>query len=166
MCRLILAPVVAWCIYKELHVATLAIVVFAILTDFGDGFVARRFDAATAAGGLLDHTADCTFVTCAALGYSLLGVLPPFLVPLIVLSFAQYLLDSGVMQKKKLIPSRLGRYNGIAYFVVITTPAIQNGLDFVWIQPLTLMVVGWILCITTIVSMGERFLLYLRRDAK
>ena len=97
--------------------AALAIVL-AIATDLLDGPVARRRGTASAAGRAFDHTADFLFVTAGLLGGALRGVFPLLLPILVVIAFAQYVVDSYWLHRtRELRMSPLGRWNGILYFV-------------------------------------------------
>ena len=76
---------------------------------------------------------------------------------LITAAFAQYVIDSyWVHRRAKLRGSKLGRYNGILYFVPsIIDIFIRMGLGF--LQPL-LSILVWLLVLTTLVSMGQRLM--------
>jgi phosphatidylglycerophosphate synthase len=106
-----------------------ALVVVAIATDILDGKVARRTGPASARGMLFDHTTDFLFVTGGLTGASVAGLLPAMLPVLIVVAFAQYVLDSYFLHRQRqLRMSFLGRWNGILYFVplvMITIAALR-----------------------------------------
>lgn len=68
--RIMLLPC-AWYLYTQFDLlAALGVLAVAMLTDFLDGWVARRFGQATAHGALMDPVADKALLICA---YSLLG---------------------------------------------------------------------------------------------
>jgi cardiolipin synthase (CMP-forming) len=67
----------------QLGWALLLIAVSAI-TDFVDGYVARRFDQVSRLGQLLDPAADRLFILSTLLGLAWVGVLPWWLVAVII----------------------------------------------------------------------------------
>ena len=141
------------------HSAIFALVVWvvALLTDFLDGPIARRRGTVTAFSGTFDHTSDFLFVASGLYAGSSRGVFPWILPLLITAAFAQYVIDSYLVHRHaKLRGSRLGRYNGILYFVPsLLDILIRMGLGF--LQPLLRILVS-LLVLTTLVSMGERLM--------
>ena len=133
-----------------------AVFLFAVVTDFIDGPLARRRGEASRIGGLIDHSADALFCV-AVLGALAAAGLYPLLLPVIIaVAFAQYVADSRVLAGRKLRASRLGRYNGIAYFVLAGTPIVRNLLGWSWPSDGVLQGLGWIFVATTAVSMIDR----------
>ena len=130
--------------------------VFAIVTDMIDGPLARRRGEASRIGGLIDHSADALFCIAALGALASTGIYPAFLPIIIAAAFAQYVADSHVLAGQKLRPSRIGRYNGIAYFVLAGTPVVRNLLGWSWPSDTLLQGVGWIFVATTAVSMIDR----------
>ena len=142
----------------------LAAVIFAVAvaSDFLDGFLARRFAAASALGGVLDHTADAVFVavTLWAIAYAeaqtgtdlVPGILPLF----IALAFAQYLLDSKALAGKPLRASWLGRANGIAYFVIAGVIIGRHALEAAWLPAEAIYWAGLAVLVSTLASMVDR----------
>ena len=135
----------------------LAMWVVALVTDFLDGPIARRRGTVTAFSGTFDHTSDFLFVTCGLFGGAVRGAFPWLLPSLITAAFAQYVIDSyWVHRHAKLRGSKLGRYNGILYFVPsIMDVLIRMGLRL--LQPL-LSILVWLLIASTLVSMAQRLL--------
>lgn len=131
----------------------------ALLTDFLDGPIARRRGTVTALSGTFDHTTDFLFVTCGLFAGALRGAFPWILPALITAAFTQYFIDSyWIHRQVKLRGSKLGRYNGILYFVpTIADVVIRLSLSF--LRPL-LTIFVWLLVLSTIVSMGQRLLKY------
>lgn len=84
MVRLLLIPVFLVLLgIGELGWALVLIAVSAI-TDFVDGYVARRFDQVSRLGQLLDPAADRLFILSTLLGLGWVGVLPWWLVAVII----------------------------------------------------------------------------------
>ncbi len=129
--------------------------VVALITDFLDGPLARRRGTVTAFSGTFDHTSDFLFVTSGLYAGALRGAFPWVLPVLITAAFAQYMIDSyWIHRHAKLRGSKLGRYNGILYFVPsLLDILIRLGLHL--LQPL-LTILVWLLVLTTLLSMAER----------
>lgn len=161
--RLAVAPIIAWAIVDEHWWISLGLYAFAVGTDFFDGYLARKSNQVTRLGSYIDHFSDCCFVVCALLALSIQEVVPVVLPILIIGAFTQYILDSGVIQHQQLRPSQLGRWNGISYFVLVGVILVNQLANTTILSPLTVQIVGWILCVTTVVSMGERLRVFLRQ---
>jgi phosphatidylglycerophosphate synthase len=144
----------------DVRFAVFALVVWvvALLTDFLDGSIARRRGTATAWSGTFDHTTDFLFVTSGLLAGAFRGVFPWILPILIVAAFSQYVIDSyWIHRQTRLRGSKLGRYNGMLYFVPTCLEIIIR-LGAHWLQPL-LTIFVWMLVLSTLVSMGQRLML-------
>jgi len=132
--------------------------VVALITDFLDGPIARGRGTVTAASGAFDHTSDFLFVTSGLFAGALRGAFPWILPALITAAFAQYVIDSyWVHRRTKLRGSKLGRYNGILYFVPTLMDTLIR-LGFLFLQPVLIILV-WLLVASTLVSMGQRLML-------
>jgi CDP-diacylglycerol--glycerol-3-phosphate 3-phosphatidyltransferase len=144
----------------DVRSAVLALIAWAValLTDFLDGPIARRRGTVTAWSGTFDHTTDFLFVTSGLFAGAYRGVFPWILPILIVAAFSQYVIDSyWIHRHSKLRGSKLGRYNGMLYFVP-TCMEIVIRLGLHWLQPLLTLLV-WMLVLSTLVSMGQRLML-------
>lgn len=141
----------------DVRSAVFALIVWAValLTDFLDGPIARKRGTVTPLSGTFDHTTDFLFVTSGLFAGATRGVFPWFLPVLIVAAFSQYVIDSyWIHRHAKLRGSKLGRYNGMLYFVP-TCMEIVIRLGARFLEPL-LTILLWALVVSTIVSMGLR----------
>ncbi len=164
--RLLVSPANVWCILERKFLLSGALFVFAVVTDVFDGIIARRQANPSRIGGILDHSADCLFVSSALFALAVHGSIPILLPILVLLAFLQYVLDSGVFQRENLIPSKLGRWNGISYFVLVGIVVGENAFNFDWISNLWIrQTFSWVLITSSIFSMGERLWLLRRRRA-
>jgi cardiolipin synthase len=154
--RLLAAPLLARAILKGSASAGGVLFLVAVATDLVDGRVARRYGEDSRLGALADHVVDAAFVTfgCAALAQR--GVLPAALAPLIALAFAQYALDSRALGAQGLRGSRLGRWNGIAYYAAVGVPVLRDALGVAWPPAPLVRALGWALLVSTLVSMADR----------
>jgi hypothetical protein len=91
-----------------------------------------------------------------------MGVLPVLLPWLIAAAFIQYSLDSRMLSASGLVASRLGRWNGIAYYVIAAIPIVRDALGLRWPAPGLVTALGWALVGSTLVSMLDRFRTWLR----
>jgi cardiolipin synthase len=161
--RFLLAPALAWAMQADAAGAALAAFALAVATDFADGRVARRFGEASALGGFLDHATDATFVAAGLASLAFAVRIPAPLPPLVLAAFAQYALDSRrAGAPLALRASALGRWNGVAYFVLLGIPVVRDGLALGWPSDGLVRALGWVLVATTVASMLDRGLAWLR----
>lgn len=154
--RVLLAPAIALAILKGSAVVATAIFWAAVVTDMTDGRVARRRGEASENGRLLDHSADAFFVSSGIAALAFVGSMPALLAPLIVLAFVQYAVDARCSGAREPRASRLGHWNGIAYYVAVATPIIRDSLDFSWPGATFVAALGWLLVASTLLSMANR----------
>ena len=154
--RLACAPVIAAAIWSGADGLALAAFLLAITSDWFDGPVARRYGEASPVGGFFDHATDAIFVTSGLTAVALNGEGTLWLPPLIVAAFFQYTLDSGTPRGRPLRASALGRWNGIAYFVLLGIPVVRDGLSLGWPPPAWTTVGAWLLVAATIASAADR----------
>ena len=133
-----------------------ALFVLAVVTDIADGPLARRMGHASALGGLMDHTSDALYVAITLGALSLLDTVPTVLPFLVCAAFVQYVLDSKSIVGEPLRASVIGRYNGIAYFVLLGTPVVRDALGLGFPGAGLLLLLGWALVASTLLSMADR----------
>lgn len=167
--RLCLAPALGWSIARVEWWLAACIIIAAIITDVFDGKLARRQNTVAPLGALFDHGTDAILVSVGAWALAEAGVINPWLWPLITLAFLQYALDSRVLTGHVLRTSKLGKYNGIGYYILICA-AIGSEISrsFAADQSLSWLQVGvslaaWLLLISTLASMTDRLIHVLRR---
>lgn len=156
--RFPLAPLCAWAILNRATALASLCFALAVVSDLLDGRVARKRGEVSSLGGLLDHTSDALFVAAGLAALAISGVVPWILAPLVVLAFVQYALDSKALAGRKLRTSRLGRLNGIAYFVMLGTPLVRDLLGWEWPGAGLVWFLGGLLVASTLISMGDRAL--------
>ena len=119
--RLLLIAPVCWGILQPQLMPAwglLLLLLLAVTSDFLDGMAARRYGTASPRGRLFDHATDCCFVTAGLACGAVTGLVPWPLPLLVAAAFAQYVLDSRLLHRRKTLRmSFLGRWNGILYFV-------------------------------------------------
>jgi len=154
--RLLAAPVLYVAVLEGRAGLAAAVFWLAVASDFADGWVARRLGQASPLGGLMDHGVDALFVVLGTTALACTGVLPPLLPPLIALAFIQYTLDSRLLGGGALAPSALGRWNGIAYYVIVAVPVVRDAHGLGWPPAGLVSGLGWALVASTLLSMGDR----------
>ncbi len=154
--RLASIPPLLWCMNEGAWLWASLLFVGAALSDYFDGRLARRYNQASSIGGVIDHATDAIFVSLACFVAASLGFVPLVLSIVIIAAFVQYLLDSKALAGQQLKASQLGRYNGIAYFVIVGIITIGHGIGWwPWLAQLTYWL-GWLLVATTAMSMASR----------
>jgi CDP-diacylglycerol--glycerol-3-phosphate 3-phosphatidyltransferase len=137
-------------------VFALIVWVVALATDFADGPIARRHGTVTPLGGAFDHTSDFLFVVSGIFAGASRDAFPWILPVCITAAFLQYAIDSYWLHRQiKFRGSKLGRYNGMLYFVpALVDILIRLGARL--LRPL-LTILVWALVVSTLVSMVQRF---------
>ena len=151
-----MALIAAVCISRELWLPAGFTFVAAILSDLIDGPLARYLGEASILGGKLDHSADAFFVVVILAALAAQGIVTPLLPFLITIAFLQYVFDSGVRTQQPLKASRLGRFNGIAYFIAAGIPITQNAIERSWVSEESIRFGAWVLIVSTLISMITR----------
>jgi len=134
----------------------------AVASDFLDGIIARWRNTVSNLGGVLDHTADAVFVAVTLWGIAYLevgtgtDVVPGILPWFIALAFLQYVFDSKALSGAPLRTSRLGRINGIAYYVVAGTVIGRNALGLDWLPDEAIYWAALAVLVSTLISMFDR----------
>ena len=160
--RLVVAPLLAAAIFAGRAEVATAIFALAVATDFADGAVARRYGESSSLGGLLDHGIDATLCVLGLAAHAAAGVVPWALPVLVATAFAQYVLDSKSLAGRPLRASRLGRWNGIAYFVAVAVPIVRDTLGWPWPGATLVWWLAAALAVSTVLSMADRALALLR----
>jgi len=162
--RVGLAGVMFWSIVESRWYVAVAVLWLAILTDVADGYLARKMRLSSPVGGLLDHGSDAIFVTACLAAHVFHGWVPLMLVILVPTAFTQYVLDSKALSGKSLRSSMLGRYNGIAYYVLAGFPIMQITLNLTVIPFEFFIWISWGLVLTTAISITDRMVTLLGRS--
>ena len=154
--RLVMAPLLVIAIAAEEWGIATTIFALAVMSDLADGYLARRYAESSTLGGAIDHAVDAVFVIAGTAALGVGGVLPVLLSPLIAVAFLQYALDSRVGPARPLRPSSIGRWNGIAYYVVLAVPIVRDAFDLAWPGSELVMLAGWALVLSTGISILDR----------
>jgi phosphatidylglycerophosphate synthase len=162
-CRFCLAAPSAVAIVHAAWPLAALLFALAVATDLADGALARRLGQASPLGGLLDHATDACFVAITLAALAAAGLVPWPLPVLVPLAFLQYALDSRALAGRPLRASRLGRWNGIAYFVIAGGVLLDRLTGVDWAGADLWRALGWVLVASTLLSMLDRTLAWRRR---
>ncbi|MFT4583567.1 MAG: cardiolipin synthase [Gammaproteobacteria bacterium] len=164
--RIACVPVLITALAHRAELFAVSIFCFVVISDFLDGFIARRSNQMSSRGALIDHGSDAIFVSAMTAYFAYLGALPSILPALIVVAFIQYSIDSGKRSNTGLRASRIGRWNGIAYFA-ITGLAVAVYLFVVdAVVRDVLYSFAYLLCASTVVSIISRASHFFSRQHK
>jgi cardiolipin synthase len=83
--RIALVPVFLWLLLNEMFLLAIAVLALAGLTDFLDGFLARKLNQTTKLGKMLDPVADRLYIFATLLALSATGYVPWWLAGLVIL---------------------------------------------------------------------------------
>ncbi len=151
--RLLVAPVLFYTILMNQYLGAILILVFAGITDFLDGYLARRLDASSDSGAYLDVISDFILIVLGFAAFVLKGWYDPFILLIIIAMFALFLATSSL---KKLVYDPVGKYLGAFLMVMLF-------ITLLFPEPLIrtiLLVLLVIICLTSIIS---RFSIFLMR---
>ena len=83
--RIALVPVFLWFLLEEMFVSAITVLAVAGLTDFLDGYLARKLNQTTRLGKMLDPVADRLYIFATLLALSATGYVPWWLAGLVIL---------------------------------------------------------------------------------
>lgn len=84
MLRLALVPVFLYLLLSERYLAAIVILALASLTDYLDGYFARKYNQVTRLGQLLDPAADRLYIFSTLVGLSVTEIIPAWLAIVII----------------------------------------------------------------------------------
>jgi cardiolipin synthase len=84
MLRLTLVPVFLYLLLNEKYLSAIIVLALSSLTDYLDGYFARKFNQVTRLGQLLDPAADRLYIFSTLVGLSITGIIPVWLALVII----------------------------------------------------------------------------------
>ncbi|BDZ53339.1 CDP-alcohol phosphatidyltransferase family protein [Agromyces marinus] len=143
MLRLLLVPVFLVLVVAGEYVPALVVLVVASLTDLLDGYLARRLGQITRLGQLLDPAADRLYIFAALLGLAANGLVPWWIVVVIVARDVFLLVLGIVLANHGYGPLPVHQLGKAATFALFSgVPIIMLGLAFPQVQPVS-EPIGW-----------------------
>ena len=164
LARLLSVPLTIWLILSEDYAVAFWVFVCAGASDALDGYIAKRFDCRTRLGALLDPIADKALLASVYVGLGLAGLLPNWLVILVV--FRDVLIVGGYV----LIQTTTTLRNFDPLYISKLNTAAQISLVAFVLARLTFNVadgeITWLLVAVTAVTTVLSGLSYLVRCAR
>lgn len=143
MLRLALVPVFLVLVVVGEYVAALVVLVVASLSDLLDGYLARRLRQVTRLGQLLDPAADRLYIFAALVGLAANGLVPWWIVVVIVARDVFLLVLGVVLANHGYGPLPVHQLGKVATFALFFgVPVIMLGLAFPEAQPVS-EPIGW-----------------------
>lgn len=151
--RVVALPFLIYSFSQQIRVATYALFLFAICTDFLDGYVAKKLEATSRLGSYFDVIADFLFVSGMFITFVLEEFYPPWILLLIVAVFVQFMLTS--LYSKRAVYDPVGKYYGSLMYGGI-------GLTLLFPDQLVYIIVTIGIVVSTIASLFSRLAYFLR----
>ena len=139
--RLLASPWLAWLLLHSRFRTALLVVLFAGLTDWFDGFAARRLGVSGKFGVILDPIADKTLLLTLFLILGVINLLPLWLVVLVIARDLTILTGALLLRRfrhiRQFLPSTLGKvstfFQIVLVFLVLVYAAFPNQFYF-WLR--------------------------------
>ena len=145
--RLVLIPVFLWLLGTSQYGWALLVIVVSSLTDYVDGWIARRFNQISRIGQLLDPAVDRLFIFTSLIGLAWFGFLPWWLVAVIVARDVALLVLAVVLANIGYGPLPVHHLGKVATFALLfALPTLVLGAAFPVLEPFS-DPVGWALAL-------------------
>lgn len=129
--RLALVPVFLVLLIGGADIAALIVLAVASATDFLDGYLARRWNQVTRLGQLLDPLADRLYLFAALLGLAARGLVPWWLVAVIIARDVLLIILGVVLASHRFGPLPVHQVGKVATFALfVGLPCIMLGTAF------------------------------------
>jgi phosphatidylglycerophosphate synthase len=145
--RVVALPFLVYSFSFELQAATYALFLFAVCTDFLDGYLAKRLGVSSRLGSYFDVTADFILVSGMFLVFVLEGFYSSCIFLLIVFVFAQFMITSFYSNRTVYDP--VGKYYGSLMYGGV-------GLTLLFQEPLMFSIVTVGVVVSTITALSSR----------
>jgi CDP-diacylglycerol--glycerol-3-phosphate 3-phosphatidyltransferase/cardiolipin synthase len=128
---------------NDLFLISLLIIVLAGITDFLDGYIARKIGSTSNKGAYLDVTSDFVFIITCFLAFVIKGWYNPLILILIIIMFFLFIGTSGL---RKPVYDPVGKYLG-AYLMVMIFISILFQEQLIREFLLVLLILIWIVSV-------------------
>ena len=141
--RLSMVPVFLILVLGGEDIAALIVLAISSVTDFLDGAIARRFDQSSRIGQLLDPAADRLFILATIIGLAVRGVVPWWLLAVVVLRDVLLIVLALVLAGHGFGPLPVHHLGKVATFCLfVALPLVVVGQAFPGVSRVT-DPVGW-----------------------
>lgn len=145
--RIVLAVILFYSFLSGMRIISITIFIFALFTDYLDGYIARKLKVTSNYGAFLDIIADFTLTITIFTAFTIKGSYPYWILILITFMFLQFILTSGI---KKPIYDPIGKYYGAFLF---TSAAINLIFPLNYINMISLILI----VVVSLISLSTRF---------
>lgn len=152
--RIILSPLFFLTLIYKFPLISIIILIFAVLTDLVDGYIARRMDLTSTIGAYIDVTSDFIFIIAGFFALIINGTYPFWLLFIIIVMFLQFIVTSKIRIK---IYDPVGKYYGSFLFLILFITLIFTNPSIYLI--LTIMIV-----VFSVISIISRILFIIRHE--
>jgi cardiolipin synthase len=158
LARLVLVPVVAYFLIRQDYEVALPIFLVAALTDFADGYIARRFKLTSRLGAALDPIADKLSMLVTTVALAWLGLMPIWLAVAIVAR--DIVIVAGALAYRVAIgplevtPTRLSKINTFLEFALLLL--VMAGAAQ-WIDVDAWMPTAFLAVFATVIASGAQY---------
>lgn len=143
--RLVSAPFLGWLILETRFPEALALVCFAGLTDWLDGFIARRFGVTGKVGVVLDPLADKIMLVTLFFASAYVRIIPVWLLILVMVRdlviVVGALLIRVLREVRQFLPSELGKVSTffqIAFILAVLMRAVFSSVFLLYLEKIGL----------------------------
>jgi len=128
--RLLASPFLAWLILQSRFREALSLLVLASLTDWFDGFAARRLNATGRLGVILDPLADKTMLVTLFVTLTVIGLIPVWLL-LLIIGRDLVILTGALLLRifrhvPKFVPTTLGKISTFFQIVLVLLVLLES----------------------------------------
>ncbi len=139
--RMLSAPFIWYAIVAQWTMVALILVTCAIVSDMGDGYIARRLFVSSRSGSFLDPLADKVFIIAAFCGLYSLHIVPWWVVMVVVLRdvlvtwLRIFLLRRGLALKTSWFAKSKTAFQFVALYFFISANAYAVAYGAGWLPP-------------------------------
>ena len=155
--RIIILPHLVYAFNHQITLVSYVLFIFAIGTDFVDGFIARKINSTSTLGAYFDVAFDFIFIFGMYFNFVITRIYSPLLLLMIVFVFSQFILSNIYL--KQTIYDPIGKYYGSLLFGGI-------GLTLLFTHPLVYQTVTLGIIISTAAALISRLTYFLRKNIK
>ncbi len=152
--RIFLSIPVVWMLLEQQFGVALVLFLVAGISDGLDGFLAKRYGWQSQLGGLLDPLADKVLLVSSYLSLALIGVVPVWLVLLVILRDLVIVTGALVyhfrVTELEAEPSMISKTNTLAQIVLVLSVVLDRGL--MPLPDLFISAMIWLVVLTTLAS--------------
>jgi cardiolipin synthase len=164
--RLALVPVFLYFVITANDASALIVLVVSSITDFLDGFLARRLNQVSRLGQLLDPAADRLYIFAALIGLAWREVLPWWLVAIIVARDVMLAVLGVILANHGFGPLAVHHLGKVATFCLfLALPLLMLGEALPLVAPVSLPV-GWAFALWGAFLYWWAGLIYVRETAR